>query len=67
MDDRRLKATGDGQYFEELLARIRDIRSSERAFWHKIAPIARKNVDHDSVIITLLGPQLRFSETNRAR
>lgn len=33
MDDERLKRAGGGNYFEELLARIRDIRSSERVFW----------------------------------
>lgn len=39
MDDARLKAAGGGQYFEELLARIRDIRSSERLFWRKVLDI----------------------------
>src|SRR5208282_426935 len=33
MDDERLKQHGGGNYFEELLARIRDIRSSEKEFW----------------------------------
>ena len=33
MDDDRLKRGGGGAYFEELLARIRDIRSSEKVFW----------------------------------
>ena len=32
MDDERLKQAGGGNYFDELLARIRDIRSSERVF-----------------------------------
>ena len=32
MDDDRLKRGGGGAYFEELLARIRDIRSSEKVF-----------------------------------
>ena len=36
MDDARLKRAGGGNYFEELLARIRDIRSSERVFWRKV-------------------------------
>ena len=35
MDDDRLKRLGGGNYFEELLARIRDIRSSEKVFWRK--------------------------------
>lgn len=38
MDDERLKQ-GDGNYFDELLARIRDIRSSERVFWRKVLDI----------------------------
>jgi len=36
MDDERLKQNGGGLYFEELLARIRDIRSSEKVFWCKV-------------------------------
>ena len=36
MDDDRLTRAGGGDYFEELLARIRDIRSSERVFWRKV-------------------------------
>ena len=35
MDDERLKRAGSGNYFEELLERIRDIRSSEKIFWRK--------------------------------
>ncbi|HRP07694.1 MAG TPA: RhuM family protein [Gemmatimonadales bacterium] len=35
MDDERLKQVGGGSYFDELLERIRDIRSSERVFWKK--------------------------------
>jgi hypothetical protein len=33
LDDERLKRAGGGNYFDELLARIRDIRSSEKVFW----------------------------------
>lgn len=33
LDDERLKQSGGGNYFDELLARIRDIRSSEKIFW----------------------------------
>jgi hypothetical protein len=36
MDDDRLKQAGGGNYFDELLARIRDIRSSEKIFWRKV-------------------------------
>lgn len=39
LDDERLKEAGGGAYFDELLARIRDIRSSERAFWRKVLEI----------------------------
>ena len=35
MDDDRLKRLGGGNYFDELLARIRDIRTSEKVFWKK--------------------------------
>ena len=35
LDDDRLKRLGGGYYFDELLARIRDIRSSEKVFWRK--------------------------------
>lgn len=36
LDDERLKRAGGGNYFEELLARIRDIRSSEKVFWRPL-------------------------------
>jgi hypothetical protein len=39
MDDERLKSAGGGNYFDELLARIRDIRSSEKVFWRKVLDI----------------------------
>lgn len=35
LDDDKLKRLGGGNYFDELLARIRDIRSSEKVFWRK--------------------------------
>ncbi len=49
MDDERLKAGNkQGQdYFEELLARIRDIRSSEKVFWRKVLEIYATSVDYD--------------------
>lgn len=46
MDDERLKATGGG-YFDELLERIRDIRSSERLFWRKVLDIYSTSIDYD--------------------
>ena len=39
LDDDRLKQVGGGNYFEELLARIRDLRSSEKVFWRKVLDI----------------------------
>ena len=36
MNDDLLKQAGGGNYFDELLARIRDIRSSEKVFWRKV-------------------------------
>jgi hypothetical protein len=47
MDDVRLKQAGGGDYFEELLARIRDIRSSERVFWRKVLDIYATSIDYD--------------------
>ena len=40
LDDDRLKNLGGGNYFEELLSRIRDIRSSEKVFWRKVLEMA---------------------------
>ncbi len=48
MDDERLKQRGSGQYFEELLARIRDIRSSEKVFWRKVLEIYATSIDYDA-------------------
>jgi hypothetical protein len=47
LDDERLKAAGGADYFDELLARIRDIRSSERVFWRKILDIYATSIDYD--------------------
>ena len=47
LDDERLKQTGGGDYFEELLARIRDIRSSEKVFWRKVLDIYATSIDYD--------------------
>lgn len=47
MDDERLKRGPDDGYFEELLARIRDIRSSERLFWRKVLDIYATSIDYD--------------------
>jgi len=47
MDDERLKRGPDDGYFDELLARIRDIRSSERMFWRKVLDIYATSIDYD--------------------
>lgn len=47
MDDERLKQAGGGNYFDELLARVRDIRSSERVFWRKVLDIYATSIDYD--------------------
>jgi len=47
LDDERLKQRGGGNYFEELLARIRDIRSSEKVFWRKVLEIYATSIDYD--------------------
>lgn len=47
MDDERLKNPGNSVYFEQLLARIRDIRSSEKVFWRKICDIYATSIDYD--------------------
>ncbi len=48
MNDELLKEAGGGNYFEELLARIRDIRSSEKVFWRKVLDIYATSIDYDS-------------------
>ena len=47
MDDDLLKQAGGGNYFDELLARIRDIRSSEKVFWRKVLEIYATSIDYD--------------------
>ena len=47
LDDERFKAGRDDAYFEELLARIRDIRSSEKVFWKKVLDIYATSIDYD--------------------
>ena len=47
LDDERLKRLGGGNYFDELLSRIRDIRSSEKVFWRKVLEIYATSIDYD--------------------
>ncbi len=46
LDDERLKNPDAGIYFEELLERIRDIRSSEKVFWRKVLDIYATSIDY---------------------
>ena len=48
MNDEMLKEQGGGDYFDELLARIRDIRSSEKVFWRKVLDIYSTSVDYEA-------------------
>lgn len=47
MNDELLKRAGGGNYFDELLARIRDIRSSEKLFYRKVLEIYALSIDYD--------------------
>ncbi len=47
MNDELLKEAGGGNYFDELLERIRDIRSSEKVFWRKVLDIYATSIDYD--------------------
>ena len=47
LNDNLLKEAGGGRYFKELLARIRDIRSSEKVFWRQVLDIFATSVDYD--------------------
>lgn len=47
MNDDLLKNNGGGIYFDELLERIGDIRSSEKVFWRKVLDIYATSVDYD--------------------
>ena len=46
MNDDLLKRAGGGNYFKELLARIRDIRSSEKVFYQQILDIYATSIDY---------------------
>jgi hypothetical protein len=47
LNDDFLKNNGESSYFEELLARIREIRSSEKVFWRKVLDIYATSIDYN--------------------
>jgi len=47
LDDERLKSGNQMNYFDELLSRIRDIRSSEKIFYQKVKDIYTTSIDYD--------------------
>ena len=47
MDDERLKELGGGKYWKELLARIRDIRSSEKVMYRQVLDLYATSIDYD--------------------
>ena len=61
MDDERLKnPDGRPDYFDELLARIRDIRASEKRFYQKVRDLFKLSSDYDK---TDKATQMFFAET----
>ena len=52
LNDDLLKRAGGGNYFDELLARIRDIRSSEKVFYRKVLDIYATSIDYDPRVET---------------
>ena len=47
MDDNRLKQLGGGDYWKELMARIRDIRASEKVFYRQVLDIYATSIDYN--------------------
>jgi len=47
MDDQRLKGIGGGDYWKELLDRIRDIRSSEKVLYRQVLDLYATSIDYD--------------------
>lgn len=52
LNDDLLKQSGGGNYFDELLERIRDIRSSEKVFWRKVLDLYSTSINYDSKVKT---------------
>jgi hypothetical protein len=63
MNDDLLKQASGGNYFEELLGRIRDIRSSEKVFWRKVLDIFRLCwCFHQQAIVRIVGENTNKGE-----
>jgi hypothetical protein len=60
MDDERLKNPGGWDYFDELLARIREIRASEKRFYQKVRDLFALSSDY---VISEQATQVFFAET----
>lgn len=60
MDDQRLKDPGGWDYFDELLARIREIRASEKRFYQKVRDLFALSSDHG---IDERATQMFYAET----
>lgn len=60
MDDNRLKNFGGGNYFKELLERIRDIRSSEKVFYRQVLELFSTSIDLIKIVKKLKTSLLLF-------
>ena len=61
MNDDLLKRAGGGNYFDELLSRIRDIRSSEKVFYRKVLEIYALSIDYDPRADKTVQNKMHFS------
>lgn len=48
IDDDKLKNLGGGNYFKELLDRIRDIRSNEKVFYRQVLDLFATSIDYNA-------------------
>ena len=69
LDDDRLKGHGGGNYWKELLDRIRDIRSSEKVLYRQLLDLYATSMDHDpkSAAVHHVGLQMPCSRASSLR